>query len=129
MPRPPDLPDGWIYAQVSADDRAAPTCDFCTADYPTWLYPCEPFTVAVIANGQTHAQDSGDDGWAACDPCAALVDAGDRDGLMDRLLAQSPPDPRDLALVRATLAVFQGNFFLHRTAGPPARIAQEAPKP
>lgn len=52
-------------------------CDFCSQSLPVYAYPCQTFTVPGLPAGSAG-------GWAACAVCAALIDAGDLDGLADR---------------------------------------------
>lgn len=56
-------------------------CDFCGAAAPGWRYPAHNFEMAPGIGSH------GD--WAACDECAALIEAGDRDGLLRRCAESS----------------------------------------
>lgn len=56
-------------------------CDFCSSTPVRWSYPARDFS----ARHTPGVPDFGSEGaWASCDPCAALVNAGDRDGLAER---------------------------------------------
>jgi hypothetical protein len=57
-----------------------PKCDFCSTRPVAWEIPCADFTVPGTYNKSTGA-------FLACDPCGALVRAGDRDGLQRRAQA------------------------------------------
>ena len=62
-------------------DVGAEVCDFCSAAPPIWLYPARQFEVTAYAWG------SGG-GWAACAPCADLIQHGDW-----VMLASAPSTP------------------------------------
>jgi hypothetical protein len=54
-------------------------CDFCGRQDPIAItFPCRTFVI----DGYEYA-----DGWAACAACAALVEQGDREGLVSRAVA------------------------------------------
>jgi hypothetical protein len=114
MPRPPDLPKDWIYAEQTADDRPHPTCDFCAVAHPRWSYPCEAFVMVLVTEGGTIAQDFNGDGWAACDPCHALIAADARTTLALRASEMGGGGPGMLAIV----AEIHANFFRHRSGSP-----------
>jgi hypothetical protein len=114
MPRPDYVPDGWIYTEQTVADRAHPTCDFCAEAYPRWSYPCEAFVMMLVTPEGTHAQDFNGDGWAACDPCHALIAADDRRGLAARANEMGGGGPTMLAVV----AEIHANFFVHRSGSP-----------
>ena len=71
-----------------------PICDFCSSPTVTWRSPAVTFSV----EGITSVSD-----WAACDPCHALIEANDQDGLLDRSLKtfpglnEIPADDREVA--------------------------------
>jgi hypothetical protein len=114
-------------------------CDFCHASGRALrAYACHPFTILIIQRGgilrcevvsgiaTTYRTAPGDGavrafvslgGWAACDACAALIDAGDLPGLGRRMLAclagaDLPPAHRT-AVTRQVLATLRG-FWRHR---------------
>ena len=94
-------------------------CDFCSGPEIRWDYPATTFeipTPAELPVGLTSV-----DGWAACDACAALIDAGDRAGLAVRTVEAYPESIRDIASdedLLASAVEVQAGFFRQRT-GPP----------
>ena len=104
--------------------RMKPTkvCDFCSLDGPVWDYPCEDFTIRIMGVGEdggSRIQDhTSREGWLACQPCATLIDANDRAGLMARAMLRQPG--RHRALIREALKPWHDEFFAHRQ-GPPSR--------
>jgi hypothetical protein len=105
---------------------------------PLTAYPCRPFTVVFIrrgevllirvvtgiATGEQGAPGDGEliafcspDGWAACAPCAGLIDAGDVHALGQRMLAclagaDLPPMHRTV-IEGQIIATLRG-FWRHR---------------
>jgi hypothetical protein len=86
-------------------------CDFCSEPHATWRYPARTF-VAYVAAGFV-GQSVGD--WAACGACHALIEAGDRNGLLERsltrLLEKHPQMRPDQDELREELAVVHRMFF------------------
>src|SRR5436309_1239329 len=86
-------------------------CDFCSTQSPRWYYPAADFeTLGVVAS-------QGE--WWACDSCAALIEANDRESLavrcVDRLLVVHPnlvPE-RDWCLAMARIV--HVDFWKNRT--------------
>ena len=85
-------------------------CDFCSSPRPRWSYPCPDFEV----------QGYGSEGaWAACEPCAVLVEADDREGLALRS-AETYVEVHGListgaaGMIAETLVDFQRHFFERR---------------
>ena len=64
-------------------DVGAEVCDFCSAAPPIWLYPARQFEVTAYAWG------SGG-GWAACAPCADLIQHSDWVMLAQRAVDANP---------------------------------------
>ncbi len=59
-------------------------CDFCSHPDPRWKYPANDFQLEDV-------QRLGSQGaWAACDECAALIESGDKTGLLERALHTFP---------------------------------------
>lgn len=58
-------------------------CDFCSETPIVKGYPCPEFTMEVQLLGRKLNLGT-DNLWAACATCAALIDAGDSDGLCQR---------------------------------------------
>lgn len=74
-------------------------CDFCSARNPKWDY-------------ENYPTENEDGGWAACDTCSALIEAGDRKALEDRSVAMAPAQTVKDGLrrrMRATQDVFWNN--------------------
>lgn len=53
-------------------------CDFCSSVDVTWAYPAGDF------QPDPDLPQASAGGWAACEPCAELIEAGDWEGLTDR---------------------------------------------
>jgi hypothetical protein len=47
-------------------------CDFCFLEDPTWVVPCEPFTMPHPVKPELTVV-SRDDEWAACTACALMI--------------------------------------------------------
>lgn len=60
-------------------------CDFCNALDPTWSYPAHDILMVPVDEDERIHQSVG--GWAACDACALLIEAGDTEGLLVRCYA------------------------------------------
>jgi hypothetical protein len=66
---------------------AVPRCDFCSAIPAPWTYPTgEVATLDVTGRTWISHAD-----WAACESCAALIEAGDRRGLASAIFAGGDP--------------------------------------
>jgi hypothetical protein len=138
-PRPADHGRTTRTAIPDFDGRPPSHCDFChTTGRALRAYACHPFTILVIQSGDTlrcavvgsiattYRPAPGDGaaravvslgGWAACDACAAVIDAGDRPGLGRRMVAclagdDLPPAHR-IAAERQVQAAL-GGFRRHR---------------
>lgn len=96
-------------------------CDFCSEPSPTWCYPAETF-IAMEVGPVASASDGG---WAACEECHRLIEAGDRRALADRsaaLLIVANPDFASVSDdLRRQLGDLHKGFFDHRL-GPGAPI-------
>jgi hypothetical protein len=57
-------------------------CDFCSGTPVVWDYPAKSFTVYDMPG----VKGDSIGGWAACEPCGALIERDDRAGLVDRTL-------------------------------------------
>jgi hypothetical protein len=64
-------------------DVGAEVCDLCSAAPPIWLYPARQFEVTAYAWGSGGA-------WAACAPCADLIQHGDWVMLAQRAVDANP---------------------------------------
>ena len=61
-----------------AGEQVRARCDFCFADYPTWILPAEDWeTIPEMSMSQ------GD--WAACDACAACIQKNAWNRLLERV--------------------------------------------
>jgi hypothetical protein len=102
------------------DDMAAAggmKCDFCSSPSITRLYDALDH-VALRVSGFDLASEGA---WAACDDCATLIDANDREGLLARSLDSffdlNPQIPRNLLTRQAleqVLREIHRQFFAHR---------------
>lgn len=60
-------------------------CDFCSSTPVRWSFPARDLSARKIPG----VPDFNSEGaWAACEPCAALIRACDRDGLAERATEQ-----------------------------------------
>ena len=64
-------------------EAGAEVCDFCSGEDPVWVYPARHFAVTAYAWGSSR-------GWAACAPCADLVERGDWATLAERAVEADP---------------------------------------
>ena len=89
-------------------------CDFCSEPNVVWQYPARTFVAYAVAG--IVSQSVGD--WAACTACHALIEKGDRAGLLDRplrrLLEKHPDMQPDEADVRRDLEAIHRLFFEHQ---------------
>jgi hypothetical protein len=92
-------------------------CDFCSEPNVSWRYPAENFVAYVVAD--VVGQSVGD--WAACGICHGLIEAGDRNGLLERslgtLLEKNPAMRPAEAELREQIAYFHEMFYAHQTGG------------
>lgn len=63
---------------------SGPICDFCSGKEVYARYPAKTFNAVKAGEGQRTLYVNSEDDWAACQPCAALIDAGSWDGLLQR---------------------------------------------
>lgn len=63
---------------------AEPVCDFCLAPNPEWEFPADPTLVPAAR------VDLSPDEWAACGECRELIDEGDVDALVVRIVDKQP---------------------------------------
>jgi hypothetical protein len=109
-------PAGWSVAIDEVPPPGRAVCDFCSAADPIWVYPATDFEM------QGHARGS----WAACAPCAGLIELDDWHALAERYADASPmvraavaaglPDARRVAVEAARL--LHARFRQARTAEP-----------
>ena len=90
-------------------------CDFCSAPDVSWRYPAQTFVAYIVAD--VVGQSVGD--WAACRICHALIEAGDRSGLLDRTVCtflEKNPDMRPAETeLRNQIAEFHRMFYSNQT--------------
>lgn len=67
-----------------------PVCDFCTRTPAPWTYPAR--SVAMPADLGPYRVHVSVTDWAACEECAALIEADDRVTLATRIELQCPPE-------------------------------------
>ncbi len=91
-------------------------CDFCMSPRPAWCYPAMSFLDAL------GSKSVGD--WLACAECHGLIEAGDRDGLLERAIrhVDPPRNAREADATRWYIGDLHVLFRAHRT-GPARRIA------
>lgn len=89
-------------------------CDFCSATAPAWCYPASSF-IAVTVGPLVSASEGG---WAACEECHRLIEAGDRKQLAERSLTTLIEAHPEMAPVRDelidSLRDLHARFFAHR---------------
>src|SRR6266576_2128671 len=76
-------------------------CDFCMDVGPRWSYPALRFELSggVFSSGE----------WCVCDPCASLVEAGEKRELARRALEGLPPSPAAYKLSARIIEAFFQN--------------------
>jgi hypothetical protein len=88
-------------------------CDFCSSPDPVWRGPAISFPVF-------EAKSASEGAWAACDTCAALINAGDRMGLARRS-AETFSAKYSVPFDMTPFLELHAMFFEHR-CGPIIRI-------
>lgn len=83
-------------------------CDLCAHPAPNRTYPAVDVVIDLGDDGPLHLSEGG---WAACEDCARLIDADDRDGLADRCLVELQrrsgiPSAELLPMLRVILTAF-----------------------
>lgn len=101
----------------------ADNCDFCNKPGPDWTYPAQPFRGRFHDPEDTLSEAFGSDGgWAACDECHALIEAGDKEALVEQTM-RSPHsfvpglvegDP-SWSTVKASIVQLHDAFHARRT--------------
>ncbi|HEU4753404.1 MAG TPA: hypothetical protein VFU47_09885 [Armatimonadota bacterium] len=99
------------------------TCDFCSATPAVRAYRTPDFVLEDVTAPGGRIQRISTEGWAACADCAALIDAGDEEGVIDRSTDRlRRTNPRWGALsrpqARAAIANMQRRFFVILAAVP-----------
>lgn len=90
-------------------------CDFCSASPTTRLYACHNFVIPSTKHAVFQHESIG--AWAACDRCAALIDAGHWTELTDRAVRRFMRTygllPDEKSAVREQLAEIHNLFREH----------------
>jgi hypothetical protein len=74
---------------------AGTVCDFCNSPLITWAYPCESFSMGVGTQSKENLAIKTEKllnswgGWASCDTCHDLIEAGKDRELADRSANQN----------------------------------------
>jgi hypothetical protein len=71
------LPSDVAFEIHRVPEAGAEVCDFCSGSDPIWVYPAREFAVTAYGWGSSG-------GWAACAPCADLIERGDWTALAER---------------------------------------------
>lgn len=92
-------------------------CDFCSGAPVTACYHAKSFVAHSFSTEQLTQESVGN--WAACDICAALIDAGLWDDLVTRVMASYPVGMADDCYLRVELNVLYAqlreNGFIKET--------------
>jgi hypothetical protein len=89
-------------------------CDFCSAPDPTWAYPANTFIAFEEHLGQGESVGAiSHGGWAACDVCHALIEAGDQQGIAKRSLDELLMEHTEMIMATDELLVEM--VALHRS--------------
>lgn len=109
----------WIH--VKHDTPEVPKCDFCSQEAVVVCFvatqaaigmegevaieiePGQPKVKKVILDSDAH--------WAACEPCAGLVRAGDRDALRERSYDRAPAEVKESPSGYLSLGLIQDTMF------------------
>lgn len=95
-------------------------CDFCSSLKPPYKeYPCRDFQHPLSPLHWSRGE------WNACDKCAALVDAGDREGLLQRSLMMASFEHELSAEAEIMTRAFQNAFFANRIKRQPVSAHPE----
>jgi hypothetical protein len=106
-------------------------CDFCSSPAVIKRFECRDFDSAskdagviypetAAATGPTNLVFASKGYWAACAPCAALVEAGDVEGLVKRVLDEFEPLRHRAELeshLRRTYKLFLENQIVKEESG------------
>ncbi len=88
-------------------------CDFCSAPGPAWAYRVRDFDACLA-----FPADESVGGWAACEECHLLIEAGDHDGLASRsleeLISRCPEAAIEAPALKQDLRQLHGVFFANR---------------
>jgi hypothetical protein len=94
---------------TTTGDRAR--CDFCSAFDPPTCYIADDISI-VMSNDIKNLILSSDSHWGACDECAVLIEARDKDRLYQRCLdAFRRITPSDDTISMLSLKIIQDTMF------------------
>jgi hypothetical protein len=86
-------------------------CDFCSALDPTHCFIADDISI-VMSNDVKNLILSSDPHWGACDECAVLIEANDREKLYERCLdAFRRITPSDDTVSMLSLKIVQDTMF------------------
>lgn len=103
-----EIRDGRLVHVVPA---TGPVCDLCTGEPAVYCYPARTFILEAW-----HWRSIGS--WAACAGCAALVEAGDLEGLAQRCIHPRPGEHTEVTAARAAAIMAAHAAFLANRCGP-----------
>lgn len=97
-------------------------CDFCSLPEISWSYPVTEFEQRMEVDGKVFDNVYLGD-WAACDKCHDLIEAGDKEGLLDRCFLSEHSvykkcSAEENVEYRKKVTVLHEEFFAMRS-GPP----------
>lgn len=86
-------------------------CDFCSSKNVVRQYECMDFNSESADAGVLYGSERGPenvvlaskDYWAACAPCAKLIDAGDLNALVERVIVEQKVRPATQSILRPHL--------------------------
>lgn len=111
---------------TTARQQAPNVCDFCHEPDPKWSYPASDFHAGWMQGSHGWVEQVSVGSWAACTPCAELVDAGDERRLVERSLdgymRRHPHHAKSAA--RRSFRDLIARFSSHRT-GPRIPILED----
>lgn len=127
------MSDRYDFLSMEVAPEAGAICDFCSSPDVHWSYPCrdhqrtEHLGVVTLVGDElvTGALDLDHfsaGGWAACNPCHALIARSDRERLArrsaKRALRMAPGSPIGLADLTAHIRRVQDQFWANRLGAP-----------
>jgi hypothetical protein len=124
---------GETIASSTVESKVA-ICDFCSRPVGGTCFIARDATMEVTPE-QPHQlskiQLNSDAHWAACDPCAELVRANDKQGLFERSAKFAPPglDAIILMAIQASLLAIQASLFWAQYDGASHRGADHPEHP
>lgn len=93
-------------------------CDFCGSSDPMFVYDADEFTQEVDpSDPKDHREMRMEGAWNACNDCAELISADQRDDLLERSLQQYGVRKRSLVYkkIRARIMRLHDEFFFSMT--------------